>query len=116
MDEIAASRLKCWDLSDVELLCLWRVRTIITYGANLHYQAEERLVEQSLQRCLMLKDRHRQAVRSGNVLWWVTVSSTKRDPRRAFWTILKDYRNTRQDACRKFFNWFKMVERAARAV
>ena len=114
-DDVAASRLKRWDLSDVELLCLWRVRAIITYGASLHYQTEERLMEQSLQCCLMLKDKHRHAVRSGNPLWWSTVSPTKTDPRHSFRTILKDYPNTRQDACRKFFNWSEMVERAARA-
>ena len=109
MDDIAASRLKRRDLSDVERLCLLRVRAIITYGATLHYQAEERLMEQSLQCCLMLKDKHRHAVRSGNPLWWSTVSPTKTDPRHAFRTILKDYPNARQDACRKFFNWSMLL-------
>lgn len=109
VDDIAASRLKRRDLSDVERLCLLRVRAIITYGATLHYQAEERLMEQSLQCCLMLKDKHRHAVRSGNPLWWSTVSPTKTDPRHAFRTILKDYPNARQDACRKFFNWSMLL-------
>ena len=35
-----------------ERLCLERVRAIITYGANRHYQAGERKVEQSLQSLL----------------------------------------------------------------
>ena len=113
-DRIAARRVKETDLTDAERLCLQRVRAIITYGANRHNQAEEPRVEQSLQRCLMLEDQHHHAVRSGNALWWLTMSPTKTDPRQAFKDILKEHPNTRQDACKKFNQWAKVVDRAIR--
>ena len=114
-DNIAASRLENLDLSDAERLCLHRVRSIITYGAYLHYQAEDRLVRQWLQRCLMLEDQHLQELRSGNVLRRLAMSPTKTNPRQAFRDILKDYSNIRQDACNKFSNWCTMLDHAARA-
>ena len=113
-DRIAARRVKETDLTDAERLCLQRVRAIITYGANRHNQAEEPRVEQSLQRCLMLEDQHLQAIRSRNFLWWLAVSRTKTDPRQAFKDILKEHPNTRQDACKKFGQWAKVVDRAIR--
>ena len=54
-------------------------------------EAEEQIVEQSLQHCLMLEDQHLQAIRSGNFLWWLVVSPTKTDPRQAFRRLQKDY-------------------------
>ena len=118
-DSRAGIRLEQDDLTAEESLCLQRVRAIITYGANRHYQAEEPRVEQSLQHCLMLKDQHVQAVRSRNFLWclvWcLVVSRTKTDPRQAFRSLLKDYPNMRQDACKQFNGWSRMVDRAARA-
>ena len=60
-DWLAGIRLKQSGLTDEERLCLRRLRAIITYGANRHYQAEEQIVEQSLQHCLMLEDQHLQA-------------------------------------------------------
>ena len=113
-DEIAESRLKRRDLSDVERLCLLRVRAIITYGGTLHYQAE-RLVEQSLQHCLMLKDKHLRAARSGNPLWWLTMSETKINPKAAFRNLLADHPNVRRPACKTFNEWARMVEQADRA-
>ena len=113
-DWTAARRVKETALTDAERLCLQRVRAIITYGANRHYQAEEPRVEQSLQRCLMLEDRHKHEIRSGNALRRLTMSRTKTDPRQAFRSLLKDYRHIRRDACRMFGQWAKMVDRAAR--
>ena len=118
-DSLAGIRLKQSGLTDEERLCLQRVRVIITYGANRHYQAKEQMVEQSLQRCLKLRNEHLRAIRSRNwlwgLLWALTVSRTRTDPRRAFRDILKDSPNIRQKACKKFNNWSKMVDRAARA-
>ena len=114
-DSLAGIRLKQDDLTAEERLCLQRVRAVITYGARRDYQAEAPWVEQSLQHCLMLKNQHLQAMRARNPLWWLTASRTKTDPRQAFRNILKDYPNTRKDACRKFDNWSRMVDRAARA-
>ena len=113
-DEIAASRLKRGTHGDLEGLCLERVRAIITYGANRHYQAGERKVEQSLQRCFALEDKYLHAIRSENLLSLLTVPQTKKDPRSAFKDILKDCRKNRQDACKKFDDWADMVDRAAR--
>ena len=107
-DSLAGIRLKQSGLTDEERLCLQRVRAIITYGANRHYQAKEQMVEQSLQRCLKLKNEHLRAIRSRNwlwgLLWELTVSRTRTDPRRAFRDILKDSPNIRQKACKKFNN------------
>ena len=114
-DRIAKRRLGKTDLTDAERLCLQRVRAIITYGANRHNQAEEPRVEQALQHCLKLEDQHLQAIRSSNFLWWLAVSRTKTDPRIAFKDILKEHPNTRQDACKKFDEWAKVVDHAARA-
>ena len=119
-DSLAGIRLKQSGLTDEERLYLQRVRAIITYGANRHYQAKEQMVEQSLQRCLKLRNEHLRAIRSRNwlwgLLWELTVSRTRTDPRRAFRDILKDSPNIRQKACKKFNNWSKMVDHAARAV
>ena len=114
-DWLAGIRLKQSGLTDEERLCLRRLRAIITYGANRHYQAEEQIVEQSLQHCLMLEDQHLQAIRSGNFLWWLVVSPTKTDPRQAFRRLQKDYPSIRQDVSKQFNDWSRMVDRAARA-
>ena len=113
-DSRAGIRLKHDDLTEEERICLRRVRAIITYGANRDCGAGERLVEQSLRHCLRMEDEHLRAIRSRNLLWALTVSRTRTNPRKAFRDILKDYPN-RKDACRKFDNWSKMVDRAARA-
>ena len=114
-DDKAARRLELGDLSDAERLCLSRVSAIITYGVNRHNKAEEQLVEQSLKACLMLQDQHLHEVRSGNPLWWATMTATKTDPRATFRAMLNDHPNGRRDACKKFDNWFKIVDHAARA-
>ena len=114
-DSMAARSLTCEGLSDAERLCLKRVRAIITYGANRHYEAEDRLVEESLNLCLMLREQHLHAVRSGNPLWRLTMSETKLDPRRAFRDLLKYCPSDPRDFCRRFDNWSGMVDRAARA-
>ena len=115
-DEIAASRLKLGALSDAERFCLQLVRAIITHGAYRYYQAGERLVEQSLQSCLALEDKHRHAVRSGNPLWWLTASQTKTDPRWAFKGLLKGHpKNSKDTACERFDDWADTVDQAARA-
>ena len=111
-DDNVARLLKRGDLSDANRLCLSRVRAIITYGAHWHYKAEEQLLEQSLLRCLMLTDQHLHAVRA---LRRSKVDPTKTDPPEAFRAILNDDSDTRKDACKKFDNWFKMVDHAARA-
>ena len=113
-DSLADIRLKHDDLTEEERICLRRVRAIITYGANRHFQAEERLVEQSLQSCLTLEDDHLRAIRSRNILWGLTVSRTKTDPRVAFEQLLKGSTTSSRDACRRFNNWSNMAERAAR--
>ena len=115
-DEIAASRLKLGAPSDAERFCLQLVRAIITHGAYRYYQAGERLVEQSLQSCLALEDKHRHAVRSGNPLWWLTASQTKTDPRWAFKGLLKGHpKNSKDTACERFDDWADTVDQAARA-
>ena len=113
-DSRAAIRLQQDDLTEEERICLRRVRAIITYGANRDCGAGERLVEQSLRHCLRMEDEHMRAIRSRNILWALTVSRTRTNPREAFRDILKDYPN-RKDACRKFNGWSRMVECAARA-
>ena len=113
-DRIAKRRLGKTDLTDAERLCLQRVRAIITYGAAEQLAVAERVVEKMGQDCLKLKDQHHHAVRSGNALWSLTMSPTKTDPRQAFKDILKEHPNTRQDACKKFEQWAKVVDRAIR--
>ena len=113
-DRIAKRRLGKTDLTDAERLCLQRVRAIITYGAAEQLAVAEHVVEKMGQDCLKLKDQHHHAVRSGNALWSLTMSPTKTDPRQAFKDILKEHPNTRQDACKKFNNWSKVVDRAIR--
>ena len=113
-DRIAKRRLGKTDLTDAERLCLQRVRAIITYGAAEQLAVAEHVVEKMGQDCLKLKDQHHHAVRSGNALWSLTMSPTKTDPRQAFKDILKEHPNTRQDACKKFEQWAKVVDRAIR--
>ena len=113
-DRIAKRRLGKTDLTDAERLCLQRVRAIITYGAAKQLAVAEHVVEKMGQDCLKLKDQHHHAVRSGNPLWSLTMSPTKTDPRQAFKDILKEHPNTRQDACKKFDEWAKVVDRAIR--
>ena len=113
-DRIAKRRLGKTDLNDAERLCLQRVRAIITYGAAEQLAVDEHVVEKMGQDCLKLKDQHHHAVRSGNALWSLTMSPTKTDPRQAFKDILKEHPNTRQDACKKFNQWAKVVDRAIR--
>ena len=113
-DRIAKRRLGKTDLTDAERLCLQRVRAIITYGAAEQLAVAEHVVEKMGQDCLKLKDQHHHAVRSGNALWSLTMSPTKTDPRQAFKDILKEHPNTRQDACKKFNQWAKVVDRAIR--
>ena len=113
-DRIAKRRLGKTDLTDAERLCLQRVRAIITYGAAEQLAVAEHVVEKMGQDCLKLKDQHHHAVRSGNALWSLTMSPTKTDPRQAFKDILKEHPNTRQDACKKFEQWSKVVDRAIR--
>ena len=113
-DQIAKRRLGKTDLTDAERLCLQRVRAIITYGAAEQLAVAEHVVEKMGQDCLKLKDQHHHAVRSGNALWSLTMSPTKTDPRQAFKDILKEHPNTRQDACKKFEQWAKVVDRAIR--
>ena len=113
-DRIAKRRLGKTDLTDAERLCLQRVRAIITYGAAEQLAVAEHVVEKMGQDCLKLKDQHHHAVRSGNALWSLTMSPTKTDPRQAFKDILKEHPNTRQDACKKFGQWAKVVDRAIR--
>ena len=48
-------------------------------------------------------------------MWCLAVSRTKTDPRQAFRSLLKDYPNIRQDVCKQFNGWSRMVDRAARA-
>ena len=115
-DRNAGADLKSGDLSDAERLCLRRVRAIITYGANRHNEVEEKLAEPSLQRCLMLEDKHRHAVRSRGPLW-IIMSETETNPRQAFRNLLRHYsrRMGKEYACKKFNDWAKMVDDAARA-
>ena len=108
-------RLLREDLSDEERLCLQRVRAIITHGANRHLEVPEEMVEQSLQRCLMLEDEHRSAIRSRNMAWAFTVSRTQTDPRRMFRDLLKDYPSVKEATLKRFDDWSKLVDAAARA-
>ena len=114
-DRIAEQRLKQDDLNAAERLCLQRVRAIITYGAAQHHQVGERRVENIVHRCLMLEDQHLQEVRSGNVLWWLTVAQTQTDPGKAFANLLGDFPGVRQASCRLFNGWSKVVDREVRA-
>ena len=113
-DAMVASRLKSSDLTNRKRLCLQRVRAIIYYGAMRHFQQEERLMERAVLQCLQLQEQHHREVRSGHPLWWLTASPTDTDPRQGFKDILKEYPNTRQDACKEFDKWARMVDRAVR--
>ena len=117
-DESAKKRLTGGDLREVESLCLERVRAIITYGANMHYQAEKRQMEQSLRLCIRLRTEHLSTLRSGNRFWWLTESETTQDPRQAYRDLLKHFGDVRHDkkgALKMFDDWFRVVDRAARA-
>ena len=115
-DRIAGWRLQTLFLTDSERLCLRRVRAIITYGVAQHHGVDERRLEQIAQLCLELEDQHQQEVRSGNPLWWITMSETKINPRKAFRNLLTGYPKTGRDACKTFDQWTGMVDRAVRAV
>ena len=114
-DETAASRLESGDLSDVEGLCLLRMRTIITYGVNRYYRKTE-LLGENLQRCIALEEKHLQAFRSGKILRQLTGPKAETDPRSAFRNLLKDSsKNRKEAACEKFDGWADMVDKAAQA-
>ena len=110
----AVERLEKTGLSNAERLCLQRVRAIITYGAAQQHAVDDRLLEKMGQHCLALEDQHQHEVRSGHPLWWLTMSQTKTDPKRAFRDILKECPNIRRDACRQFNRWARMVDRVVR--
>ena len=112
---IAVSRLERTDLTDAERLCLARVRAIITYGEAQHRGVDKHVLDKIVQGCLELEDQHKQEVRSGKPLWWLTTSDTKTNPRGGFKDVLREYRNIRQDACKTFNQWANMVDRAVRA-
>ena len=122
-DDNVEESLRAGNLSEAERLCLRRVRAIINYGAyrhnqaNRHNQEEERDVERLLQRCIMLDEEHRLAVRSGHRLWWLTMSENQTNPRQMFRSLLKHYqrRHDKDNASTTFDSWFKTVEREARA-
>ena len=122
-DQSAASRLESGDLSVPERLCLRRVRSIISYGALRHYQAEERLVEQSLKRCIDLREEHLRILRilrilrAGNPQWLVTTSETETEinPLEAFRFLLREHPEGRREACQIFVRWSMLVDTAARA-
>ena len=120
-DQSAASRLESGDLSVPERLCLRRVRSVISYGALRHYQAEERLVEQSLKRCIDLREEHLRILRilrilrAGNRLWMGTTSETEINPPEAFRFLLKEHPEGIREACQIFGRWSMMVNTAAKA-
>ena len=113
-DRTAGMRLKRTGLTYAERLCLYRVRAIIGYGAARQHGVAAGPLEKMAQHCLWLEDQYQNEVRPGNLLRWLTTSQTKTDPRQAFRDILKEYPNIRQDACKKFDQWAKMVDRAVR--
>ena len=116
-DGIAVIHLERRDLSDAERLCLQRVRAIITHGAiRARYRLNERKMKQWLDNCIALEDKHLHVVRSGKLLWPITASQTKTDPRWAFKDLLKGCPKNRKDAaCKKFSEWADSVDKAARA-
>ena len=114
-DSTAAERLERTDVTDAERLCLRRVRAIISYGAAQHHKVDERMVERMVQSCLKLEEHHKREVRSGNLLWWLTMSQTKTDPKHMVRDILKEYSNDRKNAaCRVFNRWATAADRAVR--
>ena len=116
-DGIAVIHLERRDLSDAERLCLQRVRAIITHGAiRARHRLNERKMKQWLDNCIALEDKHLHVVRSGKLLWPITASQTKTDPRWAFKDLLKGCPKNRKDAaCKKFSDWADNVDKAARA-
>ena len=116
VDEDAASQVKSGALSDAERLCLLRMRTIITYGINRHYRATKERMEDTLQRCITMEDKHLQAVRSRKFLRQLTLAQAQTDPRRAFRNLLKDSSKKSKDAaCEKFDDWADIVDQAVQA-
>ena len=112
-DGIVADRLRLGDVSDADRLCLRRVEAVITYGNFLHHIGDGEIAEKLRQRCLELRDEHIHTVRSGKPFWWLS-SPTKTDPSAAFKDTLEKRPKHRQDACRIFNDWLKLVERASR--
>ena len=74
VDEAAASRVKSGALSDAERLCLLRMRTIITYGINRHNRATKERMEDTLQRCITMEDKHLEAVGPGKFRRWLNIA------------------------------------------
>ena len=116
VDEAAGSRLESGALSDAEHLCLWRMRTMITYGINQHYRATKQEMEDTLQRCITMEEKHLQALRSGKLLKRLTLPQVQTDPRRAFRNLLKDSsKKSKEAACEKFDDWADIVDRDVQA-
>ena len=113
-DEIVADRLKLGGVSDTERLCLMRVRDIISYGLLRHSLGELEKGKELAKQYLILRDEHRQAIRSEKFLRQLTISPTKTNPREAFKDTLKEHKRTRQDACKIFDNWSRMMDEAYR--
>ena len=114
-DRLAVKQSEKPDLTNVDRLCLYRVRAIINYGEAQHNGVDERRLEQIVEGCLVLKEQHEHAVRSGNALWLRTTAAARTDPKVAFRGILKEHRKTRGAACKTFNQWANMVDRAVRA-
>ena len=112
--EIVADRLKLGDVSNTERLCLMRVNAIITFGLLRHSLGEIGVAQELARRYLILRDEHRQAIRSEKFLRILSISPTETNPREAFKNALKEHPKARRDACKIFDNWSKMMDAAGR--
>ena len=115
-DRIAGERVRegQTDVRSAENWCLMRVRAIITYGAAQHLGEGKDRSDGIADACLWLEETHRRELWSRNPLWWLTTSQKRTDPRAAFRALLKEYPNTRKEACKLFDGWARMVDRSVR--
>ena len=116
-DDVAARKLRTEVLSDVERLCVIRVRTIIRYGASLHNRDEDGHVEELLKRCIIVREDHLGVMKSRGLLWRFTVPEHEVHPGEQFKHLLGFYnrRHGKDDARKAFEQWHRAVEAAARA-
>ena len=116
-DDVAASKLRTEGLSDVERLCVIRVRTIIRYGASLHNRDEDGHMEELLKRCITVREDHLGVMKSRGLLWRFTVPEHEVHPGEQFKHLLGFYnrRHGKDDARKAFEQWHRAVEAAARA-
>ena len=118
VDRLAAARMDTADLPEAEMLCLQRMRVIMSYGIHLYRGPKRELLDIGVQIYQESARKHKAALGSINPLWRLALTPTWKDPRRAFGELLKQAKGSSRytsrwqlEQCKLMFNgWFETVE------